>query len=146
VWWPGLKEKLDHASSIFPAEEHAKGVDRTFEEMVVELLDLARAHEKALANAVDLLANSNGGSSGTIAVGEKEASDTSFGEVTYLLARIRAIVNWAARAGEPETAIMVQLRALVKLLESALSSMIDARGYQSMVERYEVNMPDITDK
>jgi hypothetical protein len=103
--------------------------------MVVELLDLARAHEKALSSAVDLIASSSGSSS-TEAL-SKEASNASFGEVTYLLARIRAIANWAARAGEPETAIMVQLRGLVMLLENALSSIIDAHGYTSMVERYE---------
>ena len=48
MWWPELQEKLDGAKSLAPAQEKAKGVQRTVEEMVAELLDLARVQQNML--------------------------------------------------------------------------------------------------
>ncbi len=48
MWWPELQKKLDHVKSLSPATEQTKEKPRPIEEMVVELLDLARTQQKTL--------------------------------------------------------------------------------------------------
>jgi hypothetical protein len=48
MWWPELQEKLYRAKSLVLVQEQAKGVKRSVEEMVAELVDLARAQQNML--------------------------------------------------------------------------------------------------
>jgi hypothetical protein len=48
VWWPELHGKLEQAKDIFSAERQPKKANRSVDEMVAELLDLARVEQKAL--------------------------------------------------------------------------------------------------
>ena len=48
VWWPELYGKLEQAKDLFSAEKQPKKMNRSVEEMVAELLDLARVEQKAL--------------------------------------------------------------------------------------------------
>jgi hypothetical protein len=47
MWWPKLQEKLEAAKDLFPVED-AKKVKRPVDEMVAELLSLARTQQRML--------------------------------------------------------------------------------------------------
>src|ERR1022692_2790560 len=124
---PKLQSTIDRLEGLALEEKPNEGPSRGVEEMVAELLDLARMQLKALSTAVELSAPDRTEMPTGVAAGVK------FDEVTYLLARLRAAANSAVIPGQPETGKLVQLRGIAALLEQALSPMLDKSMFESIL-------------
>ena len=118
--WPQLSEPIDRAIKETAGTGNPTMPSRTVEEMLTELLDLARMQQKTLA---DILPQP--GASGSFSSKRGAHGKLDFTEAGYLLKRLRDAADAAAVPGEPETASMVQIRALADLIMKCLAPAID---------------------
>jgi hypothetical protein len=114
--WPQLKEPIDRA--IVETTDVVKQAVpiRTTEEMLTELLNLTRMHQKTLEDIVPPPR-----SPGSL------TTEVDFTEARYLLKRLRETADTAAVPGRPETPSMVQIRALTDLIMKCLAPAIDVK-------------------
>lgn len=118
--WPQLQDPIDQAlKETVNSGKTVKPV-RTAEGMLSELLDLARAQQKTLTDVM-----SNPGRPGSLTTKLAALKEVDFTEAGYLLKRLREAADTAASQSGPETASMVQIRALVDLVTKCLGPALD---------------------
>lgn len=120
--WPELRQSIDQAikESSQPRQQVKAG--RSAEEMLGELIELVRAQQNILSDLI-----SSPAESGSLSNKLTVLREVDFAEVGYLLKRLKDAADIAVIPGRPETASMVQLRALVDLLAKCLSPALDKR-------------------
>jgi hypothetical protein len=132
-WWPELLDAIESVKKLAADSKSDHKPARGVEVMVAELLDLVREQQKVLTNLLEPHAPSRSSPKGLAAVPVDRR------DITFLLGRLRGASNWGATPNMPETAVMVQVRALVMLLAEALSPMIDSGTYESIARQYDLN-------
>ena len=122
--WPQLKEPIDRA--IKDAADTVKPVVpmRTVEEMLAELLDLARMQQKVLT-CMDMVPQP--GASGALATKSAGRGKVDSTEAVYLFSDALVVKPRMRQQlqAKPETASMVQIRALADLIIKSLAPAID---------------------
>jgi hypothetical protein len=121
LWQDNLQRPVDEAIKKHSAIGKAIKPQRSIEDMLSEVLNLARIQNKTLS---DLMSKPD--PSGSLNTKVHVLREVDFMEVRYFLKRIRSIADKMAIPGKPETPDMVQLRALIDLLIKCLAPALGA--------------------
>jgi len=133
IWWPRLQDAMQ---SLEKASRWAKAetADRTTEEILAELLDLARSQQKLLSNAEGLPVLKH------IKAPPKSATGgVDFNEVTVQLARLNVAIESLTTSKEAETSQIVRTRGLGLLLRDILSPLLDHQLYGTIYREAELS-------
>jgi len=123
--WPKLRNQLD---PLLKLPGSAQSPSRDLDDMLAELLELAREHQKALL-----------GISGT----RRPVSDSpartidgvNFQEVSFLFGRLRGAISAVAASGQGESPRMIQVRGLAELLGRMLHPLLNAETCESAMRQ-----------
>jgi hypothetical protein len=133
VWWPKLKESLDHIKDLPSDESGSEVSDRTVPDMVIEILELMRAQQKTLSEIMD----------GPLATAGQPPFDVD--PILVSIALTHAVVERGMKTKNIKTAEGEQLRTLLRAIINAVAPRMSSVEYDEVFHKAEAVLKIIED-
>jgi TIR domain len=161
MWWPNFDAKI---VDVLKNSKHTAAPRRHPDDMIVEILALAREHQKAIAeleySSVDLselrasldllrraldsqkhaMAEMRLTASGYVPVMMNIANSVNFTELSFTIGQLLQAADYAANPGnENKTASFTRIRGLLSILVDRLSPILDIKVVESIRRQNDEN-------